>query len=138
MALAAATHAAAHDDGSTRQTILLVEDDRSLRRYLEVVLQKAGYNVITAGDGLEAMKIAMTTAIDAVITDAIMPHINGHELCRFLRSQTRLAHLPVILLSGLESNATATAAAAQTGGANIYLGKPVAPQELINHLEQLL
>jgi DNA-binding response OmpR family regulator len=117
-----------------RQTILLVEDDRSLRRYLEVILQKAGYTVITASDGLEAMKTALTTTLDAVVTDAIMPHLGGHELCRFLRGQPKLSRLPVILLSGLENSA----ATAQADGADVYLSKPVSPSELVSCLEQLL
>lgn len=123
------------EEQAPQQTILLVEDDRSLRRYLEVILQKAGYKVVVASDGLEAMKLALTTPLDAVVTDAIMPHINGHELCRFLRGHAKLSHLPVILLSGLENN---VAALAKEGGANIYLSKPVSPNELINCLEQLL
>lgn len=123
------------EEHAPQQTILLVEDDRSIRRYLEVILQKAGYKVVVANDGLEAMKLALTTPVDAVVTDAIMPHINGHELCRFLRSQAKLSHLPVVLLSGLENN---VAALAKEGGANIYLSKPVSPNELINCLEQLL
>jgi DNA-binding response OmpR family regulator len=128
-------HLSAPEDCATRaETILLVEDDRSIRRYLQVILQRAGYIVITAGDGLEAMKVAMTTHVDAVVTDAIMPHINGHELCRFLRSQSALASLPVILLSGLE-NVQATMS---EDGANVYMAKPVSPTELINCLEQLL
>ena len=125
----------APEESAPRQTILLVEDDRSLRRYLEIILQKAGYTVITAGDGLEAMKIALTTTVAAVVTDAIMPHINGHELCRFLRRQPRLARLPIILLSGLENN---TATTNQEDGADFYMSKPVIPNELINCLERLL
>src|SRR5918912_4597011 len=70
---------------SKRGTILLVEDDRSVRRYLEVILQRAGYTVVSAGDGLEAMKAALSNTLDAVVTDAIMPHLNGYELCRFVR-----------------------------------------------------
>lgn len=126
---------AAPEETAARPTVLLVEDDRAIRRYLEVILQKAGYTVITAGDGLEAMKFALTTPIDAVITDAIMPHLGGHELCRFLRQQSKLSHLPVILLSGLENSAATTD---REDGANVYLAKPVSPNELINCLEQLL
>jgi DNA-binding response OmpR family regulator len=123
------------EESAPQHTVLLVEDDRSLRRYLEIILQKAGYTVITASDGLEAMKIALTTRVEAVVTDAIMPHISGHELCRFLRRQTRLARLPVILLSGLEE---ASATTAQQDGADIYMSKPVNPNELINCLERLI
>ena len=66
--------------------VLLVEDDRSVRRYLEVTLQRSGYTVITAADGLEAMKVALTSQIDLVVTDAVMPNLSGLELARFLRS----------------------------------------------------
>ncbi|HEX7997519.1 MAG TPA: response regulator [Pyrinomonadaceae bacterium] len=131
----------AHDAGAvekehaSRQTILLVEDDRSIRRYLEVILQKAGFVVLTAGDGAEAMKIALTTPVNAIVTDAIMPHLNGHELCRFIRRQAKLASLPIILLSGLENKAPANT---KEDGADVYMSKPVAPTDLINCLERLL
>jgi CheY-like chemotaxis protein len=131
---AAAHELAAPARLAQRHTILLVEDDRSIRRFLEVILQKAGYTVITAGDGVEAMKLVMTTALDAVITDAIMPHVGGHELCRFLRRQPKLSRLPVILLSGIENQPAAN----EADGANVYLTKPISPAELINCLERLL
>ncbi|OLE97825.1 MAG: hypothetical protein AUG75_03605 [Cyanobacteria bacterium 13_1_20CM_4_61_6] len=113
---------------------MLVEDDRSIRRYLEVILQRAGYSVITAADGLEAMKAALASRIDAVVTDAIMPHLNGYELCRFLRHHPKFASLPVVLLSGLEHAQAASA----TDRADIYLSKPVRPDELTNCLARLL
>ena len=131
--------AAAHEPGAPAQlaagrAVLLVEDDRSIRRYLEVILQKAGYTVITASDGVEAMKVVMTTSLDAVVTDAIMPHLGGHELCRFLRRQPKLSQLPVIILSGIENQA----ATIEADGANVYLTKPVSPNVLINCLERLI
>src|SRR5881392_2105039 len=85
-----------------RTRVLLAEDDRALRRFLEVVLERAGYKVIPAADGLEAMKLALSTPIDVVVTDAMMPNLSGHEFCRFLRNSPALAHLPIILLSALE------------------------------------
>jgi DNA-binding response OmpR family regulator len=120
---------------STRGTILLVEDDRSIRRYLEVILSRAGYKVIAAQDGLEAMKAALASAIDAVVTDAVMPHLNGYELCRFLRRHSKLYSLPVILLSGLERADSAPDADSR---ADVYLAKPVRPEELTGNLARLL
>ena len=120
---------------STRGTILLVEDDRSIRRYLEVILSRAGYKVIVAQDGLEAMKAALASAIDAVVTDAMMPHLNGYELCRFLRRHSKLSCLPVILLSGLERADSAPDADSR---ADVYLAKPVRPEELTGNLARLL
>ena len=67
-------------------SVLLAEDDHALRRYLQVVLERAGYHVIPANDGLEAMKAALTTHVDLVITDAVMPNLDGYEVCRFLGS----------------------------------------------------
>lgn len=115
-----------------RPTVLLAEDDRALRRYLEVVLSRAGYEVLTAADGLEAMKALLSHAVDAVVTDALMPHLSGHELCRFLREHPKLKDIPVILLSG-ESSARHDEA-----GANLYLSKPVPAEELSASLARLL
>src|ERR1041384_59058 len=72
------------DAASSQKRVLLVEDDRSVRRYLEVTLQRAGYDVITAGDGLEAMKLALASPVDIVLTDAVMPNMSGQELARVI------------------------------------------------------
>jgi twitching motility two-component system response regulator PilH len=120
---------------TARGTILLVEDDRSIRRYLEVILSRAGFKVITAADGLEAMKVALASSIDAVVTDAVMPHLNGYELCRFLRRHPKFSCLPVILLSGLER---ADSAPDDDSRADVYLAKPVRPEELTSSLGRLL
>lgn len=114
--------------------VLLAEDDRALRRFLEVVLERAGYRVISASDGLEAMKIALSTQIDVVVTDAMMPNLSGHEFCRFLRNSQTLAHVPVILLSALERKDISCDAAQ----ADAFLSKPVSSQRLIECIEELL
>ena len=113
--------------------ILLVEDDRSLRRYLEVVLRRAGYEVFVAADGLEAMCVVLRSAVDIVVTDAIMPNLNGYELCRFIRSTPHLARLPIVLLSALENKENG-----QLARPDVYLAKPVSPEELIACLESLI
>jgi len=124
-----------HDGKRTEQPcILLVEDDRSLRRYLEVVLQQEGYEVFVAADGLEAMRISLRSVIDVVVTDAIMPHLNGYELCRFLRSTPHLSHLPIVLLSALD-NLDSQPADLQ---ADEFLAKPIKPEDLIACVERLL
>ncbi len=121
-------------DGGAPKRVLLAEDDRALRRYLEVVLQRAGYKVIPAADGLEAMKLALSTPIDIVVTDAMMPNLSGHEFCRFLRNSQTLSHLPVILLSALERKETNEDA----GQVNAFLAKPVSAERLVECMENLL
>jgi CheY-like chemotaxis protein len=114
--------------------VLLAEDDRALRRFLQVVLERAGYQVISASDGLEAMKLALSTPIDVVVTDAIMPNLTGQEFCRFLRNSQTLSHIPVILLSALEKKETNQ----DRELVDAFLTKPVAGDVLVECIERLL
>lgn len=121
-----------------QRTILLVEDDRAIRRFLQVTLQRAGYEVLLAADGLEALKALHainSTPIDAVVTDAVMPHLDGHQLCRFIRRTETLAQIPIIMLSGMEA---AAPAADEKKLADAHLSKPVRPEELTACLAKLL
>jgi len=113
--------------------ILLAEDDRALRRFLQIILERAGYTVIPAADGLEAMKIALSSAVDILVTDAMMPNLSGHELCRFIRNSQTLAHMPVILLSALEQKEPG-----EGEKVDAFLSKPVAGEDLIACIEKLL
>ena len=133
--LADASSIVSAEQSSTRATILLVEDDRSIRRYLEVILQRAGYTVVLAADGLEAMKAVLSGSIDAVVTDAIMPHLNGYELCRFLRRHPKLSCLPIVILSGVDQAAPSPEGSDR---ADAYLSKPVRPEELTGCIARLL
>jgi len=117
-----------------RTRVLLAEDDRALRRFLEVVLERAGYKVIPAADGLEAMKLALSTQIDIVVTDAMMPNLSGHEFCRFLRNSQTLSHLPVILLSALERKEPNQ----NVEQVDAFLSKPVSAETLVECIEKLL
>ncbi|HEY0427718.1 MAG TPA: response regulator [Pyrinomonadaceae bacterium] len=85
-----------------KKKILLADDDASMRRFLEIVLQKANYEVIAAEDGLSAMQIALATEIDVVVADAIMPNLTGYDLCRMLRANPDKKEIPLVILSGLE------------------------------------
>lgn len=89
-------------DSNRKKKILLAEDDSSMRRFVEIILQQAGYEVLTAEDGLQAMQTAQTNEFDALVADAVMPNLTGYDLCRMLRAQTK--DLPLIILSGLEQN----------------------------------
>ena len=115
-------------------SVLLAEDDSALRRFLEIVLERAGYEVISVSDGLEAMKAAVSRPLDVVVTDAMMPNLSGHEFCRFLRDSPSLSHLPVIMLSALERKDTNHNAEA----ADVFLAKPVSGEQLIECIEELL
>ncbi len=112
-----------------KKKVLLAEDDSSMRRFIEITLQKAGFEVLAAEDGLTAMQMALETKIDALVADAIMPNMSGYDLCRLLRDQK----IPCIILSGLEENG------ANDGLADVFLTKDTnLKDELLAALEKLL
>lgn len=93
-----------------KKKILLAEDDDSMRRFIEITLNRAGYETISAKDGLEALQIALENAVDAVVADAIMPNMSGYDLCRMLRQNPQFEKIPFVLLSGLENSSDGIAA----------------------------
>ena len=104
----------------SKRKILLAEDDDSMRRFVEVILKKAHYEVITAEDGLEAMQATLENEIDAVIADAVMPGMTGYDLCRMVRGNENNKHIPFIILSGLNQDKAANKDGCQ---ADAYLMK---------------
>jgi len=92
---------------SSKMKILLAEDDASMRRFLEVTLQRVSYEVVSAEDGLAAMKLALSEKFDAVVADAVMPNMTGYDLCRMLRQNADFNTVPLIILSGLEQEISA-------------------------------
>ena len=86
---------------SEKKKILLAEDDASMRRFVEIILRQAGYEVLPAEDGLQAMQVALENKVNAVVADAIMPHLSGYDLCRMLRGNVENKDIPFIILSGL-------------------------------------
>lgn len=91
----------------TNKKILLAEDDVSMRRFVEIILQKANYRVVSAEDGLAAMQCALSEDFDAVVADAMMPNLTGHDLCRIMRQNPQTKKIPFVILSGLEQQTSA-------------------------------
>jgi PAS domain S-box-containing protein len=110
--------------------VLLVEDEEALRRGTARLLEALGYEVLTAGDGIEALEVmdAANRPIDVVVTDVAMPRMRGDELAQ--RLEARHPDLPVIFMSGYDSGAT------PTGGR--LLPKPVTESELLRALREVI
>jgi CheY-like chemotaxis protein len=81
--------------------ILLVEDDRFLRRAAEVRLRRAGYTVLTASDGLEALDIARSARVDLVLLDLIMPKMQGFDVLKTLKAEDATRNVPIVVMSNL-------------------------------------
>jgi two-component system response regulator FlrC len=110
----------------TTGTILVVEDDRPLQDALVTTLEGAGFNVLAAGDGGEALKILGTTTVDLIVSDVEMQPMDGRELLKRLRQ--RAAPPPVLLMTAYGT--IDQAVAAMRDGAVDYLVKPFEAEEL--------
>jgi two-component system alkaline phosphatase synthesis response regulator PhoP len=116
-------------------TVLVIDDDPVIVKLLRVNFELEGFTVITAGDGREGVERAKTERPDVVISDIMMPTMNGLELVSTLKSSAETADLPVLLLS-----AKAQMADVQRGfelGADDYVTKPFDPIELIDKVTAL-
>jgi DNA-binding response OmpR family regulator len=80
--------------------VLIVEDDDHMREALQEMLSEAGYRVITAEDGLEALDWISRVRVDLVVVDILMPGLDGPELIKRLRESSQWATVPIMVLSG--------------------------------------
>jgi PAS domain S-box-containing protein len=117
--------------------ILLVEDDSGNRAILRTVLEEHGYSVAEVADGTEALRALDAGSFAAVITDILMPKMDGYRLCHEIRHHPRLRHLPIIIYT-----ATYTAPSDERLsldlGANRFLRKPADTDELIRTVREVL
>lgn len=99
--------AVANEPGQTdqRKSVLLVEDSITSRMLLKNIVESAGYRVSTAVDGVDALTTLKTGEFNLVVSDVEMPRLNGFDLTSKIRSDEKLAHLPVILVTSLDSRA---------------------------------
>lgn len=105
----------------SQATLLVVEDNQDLRLFLADSLKKH-YHVFAAVDGLHALSILKKESIDMVITDVMMPNMDGLELCRTIKNDIKISHIPVIMLSAKDDIEHITAGL--TEGADDYIAKP--------------
>jgi len=109
-------------------SVLLVEDDGPTRQFMSVLLKTQGYAVVEAEDGARAYELLKTTPVDLVLSDVMMPNLNGFELCRKIKNTPAFALLPVILLTALSQDQDRLTGLA--AGADDFLTKPVNEAEL--------
>ena len=114
------------------QSILIVDDEPTARTLLRLILVRAGYHVVEAVDGYEALAKLKETAVNLVLLDVMMPGINGIDVCRKIRDNEKTAVIPVLLLSAKTDVHSIRRGLA--AGADEYLTKPISAETLLNHL----
>ncbi|GAA6614509.1 response regulator transcription factor [Scytonema sp. NUACC26] len=116
--------------------ILVVDDDLGTRLSISDYLELSGYSVITANDGQEALAMVEQYHPDLIVTDIVMPQMNGYELVRRVRQQPSFRLLPVILLTARTK--TQERILGYQSGCDIYLPKPFELEELAAAIRNLL
>jgi DNA-binding response OmpR family regulator len=116
--------------------VLVADDEEDIRALVAFRLQRAGYEVITAADGEEALTLATTRLPDLVVLDMMMPKATGLEVTRSLRGQDSTKDIPVILLTARAQEADV--ASGFEAGADDYVKKPFSPTDLQLRVQALL
>jgi DNA-binding response OmpR family regulator len=110
-------------------TILIVEDEPALRRFMTRLLMREGYDVQVAEDGLRALSLAEETTPDLVILDLMLPELDGFDVCKQLRARPETARVPILVVTarGTQESKERSFEA----GADDFILKPYDPRELI-------
>ncbi len=122
--------------GGSRHHVLVVEDDAPILRQIEFNLQSNGFEVETATTGVEALKAMMRRRPDLLITDIMMPEMDGHELVMSVRADPDLKEVPVIMLTARSQDEDMMQG--YQSGTDLYLTKPFEPAELITFVRRIL
>lgn len=123
-------------DGTISCRILLVEDSPSQQMAMKLFLEREGFKVITANNGFEGINKAFSEVPDIIISDIIMPELNGYQLCRLLKNQESTSKIPIILLTSLEDKLDRFWGL--KSGADLYLVKDDEPPILISKINNLI
>ncbi len=117
-------------------SVLVVDDDPDIARYVELNLSLEGFTVHVAHDGEEAMRRAVELRPDVVLLDVMMPGLDGYEVCRRLRSNGRTNHCAILMLTA--KSLSADTVLGLTAGADDYIAKPFDPPELVARVRAAL
>jgi DNA-binding response OmpR family regulator len=120
----------------SRGKVLVVDDEEYIQHILNFSFGAEGYDVVTAADGEEAIKMAKSEKPDIIVLDIMMPKMDGYEACKRLKTDPRTKNIPVILLTakGREVDRKMGSQA----GADDYVVKPFSPGRLIERVEGMM
>ena len=120
---------------SSKPSVLVIDDNEDIRSYVHTLLH-TDYTVIEAADGSEGIRKAMKYVPDLIISDVMMPGIDGIECCRRLKSELQTCHIPVILLTACSLDEQRIQG--YDGGADSYISKPFSSQLLMARVRNLI
>lgn len=116
--------------------VLIVDDELMTRNLLRLMLETAGFKVIEASDGFEAITKAKTEQPDLMILDVMMPDLDGYDVCRTLRHDEEMVDLPIIMLSA--KPVSIAQRESLDAGADKFLSKPISRDALVACIKEVL
>ena len=119
-----------------KKTILIVDDEPNIVISIQYLMKHAGYNVVTAYDGRQALDCLAESKPDLMILDVMMPNKNGFEVCEEVRADSRFDDMPIVMLTAKGSEAEINRGLSL--GADAYITKPFSTHELVQRINSLL
>lgn len=119
-----------------RKKLLIIDDEPDIIEFLSYNFRKRGYDVYSAGDGIEGLNAVSTSHPDIIIADIMMPRMNGIVMCRQLKSDEQLRNIPLIFLSA--TNDDYQVLSAMDAGADHYVSKPIRVSVLAKMVNELI
>ena len=120
--------------GDTSLRILVVDDSATIRRSAESMLTKAGYDVVTAENGFEALSKVAQHNPDLIFVDIMMPRLDGYQTCAIIKNNSQYRSTPVIMLTSKDG--LFDQARGRVVGSDLYLTKPFTKEELLAAVQQ--
>jgi CheY-like chemotaxis protein len=133
---AISVHYLKSNSGDGGQAILIAEDSAPVATLIQMALVKEGYLVLLANDGLEALKLAMSERPKLIITDAVMPRMDGYGLMRAIKANPMTSDIPVIMLTSKAT--TEDERKALEFGFSDFISKPVQPLRIVSRVKHIL
>jgi twitching motility two-component system response regulator PilG len=109
--------------------VMVIDDSNTIRRTAEALLKKAGYEVLTASDGFEAMSLITDNHPDIIFVDIMMPRLDGYQTCQLIKNNKKFRDTPVIMLSSKDG--LFDRARGRIAGSEEHINKPFTQEELI-------
>ncbi len=119
------------------QRVLIIDDSQDNLAISARLLKRAGYDVITATEGLEGLRLAKHEAPDLILLDVLLPDISGYEVCRLIKSDPLIQHIPVVYLTSI-NRSPEIKAEGYRAGADGHIVRPISNNELLAIVEAYL
>jgi twitching motility two-component system response regulator PilG len=119
-----------------QQVVLVVDDSPTVRKIVQITLQRENIRVVTAGDGLSALAAVSDTQPDLILLDIVLPRMDGYNICHLVRNNPEYRDLPIIMLSGKDG--IFDKMRGRLAGSTEYITKPFDSTELVQSVRRYL